>query len=166
MTMDDRGTVHVEADDVRPVRVFGEVVTRKVASERTGGAYTLSEAVVRPGRGVPPHIHHREDECFYILEGAFDFTIEGRSLRATPGSLVYVSKGTLHAYENVGADTAKLLVWQTPGGLCERYYAEVGEAADTEDASRSERDLLEVTRIATTAARYGIEIVLPRTAGR
>ena len=150
----------------RPVRVFGEVVTRRIASEQTGGAYTLSETVVRPGRSVPPHVHHREDECFYILDGAFEFTIEGRRRRSGTGSLLYLAKGTLHTYVNVGETTGAMLVWQTPGGVCERFCADVGEEPDGDGASLSEHDVLEVARIAETAARYGIEIVLPRIAGR
>lgn len=160
MTTSDLATVQVGAGEGRPMRFFGEVVTRKVASEQTGGAFTLSEAVVRSGRSVPPHIHHREDECFYILDGTFEFSIAGASHRSGAGSLLYVAKGTLHAYENVGRNAGKLLVWQTPGGLCERFYEEVGEEASSEDVPMADSDLLEATRVAKIAAGYGIEIIV------
>ena len=53
----------------RSLRVFGELVTCKVTSDQTSGAYTLFEATTPPGAGPPPHVHHREDESFYVLEG-------------------------------------------------------------------------------------------------
>jgi mannose-6-phosphate isomerase-like protein (cupin superfamily) len=49
--------------------VFGELLTQKVSSCRTGGAYSLFEVATQPGGGPPPHVQHREDESFYVLEG-------------------------------------------------------------------------------------------------
>src|SRR5262249_42867755 len=48
--------------------------TFKAVSETTNGAYTLTEVTARPGFVPPPHIHHREDEAFYVLEGQFEFS--------------------------------------------------------------------------------------------
>ncbi len=52
--------------------VFGELVMWKVTSHQTGGAYSLFEVVPRPGDGPPPHVQHREDEAFYVLEGEYE----------------------------------------------------------------------------------------------
>jgi len=49
--------------------VLGERLTRKVPSQRTGGAYSVFEVVTQPGAGPPPHVQHREDEALYVLEG-------------------------------------------------------------------------------------------------
>ena len=91
------------------------------------------------GRGAArrrsgPHIQHEEDECFYVLEGRFEFLIEGAKTEAVTGSLVYVPKGTLHAFENAGEATGKLLITQTPGGLHERLIEELGHAAEGQSA--------------------------------
>lgn len=95
---------HVGPGEGRAVRTpWAELVTRKVAGERTGGAYSLFEVAVAPGGGPPPHVQHREDECLYVLEGRFEFLTEGGPIEAGPGSLVYFPKGELHAYKNVGA---------------------------------------------------------------
>jgi mannose-6-phosphate isomerase-like protein (cupin superfamily) len=72
---------------------------------------------VAHGGGSRPHIQHREDECFYVLEGRFEFVVEGAKVEAGPGSLVYVPKGNLHAFENTGNTTGRVLVSQTPGGI-------------------------------------------------
>jgi mannose-6-phosphate isomerase-like protein (cupin superfamily) len=106
----------------RSLRVFGELVVYKTKSERTGGAYSLFEVVTQPENGPPPHVQHREDESFYVLEGEYEFFAEGRILRAAAGSLVYVPRGNLHAHKNVGEGVGRMLVSQTPGGLHERLF--------------------------------------------
>jgi mannose-6-phosphate isomerase-like protein (cupin superfamily) len=88
----------------------GQLLTYKVTAEQTGGAYSLFEGTVPPGGAAPPHIHHREDESFYVVEGEFEFTRDGESIRAAAGSLVYVPRGSLHAFENVGESTGTLLL--------------------------------------------------------
>ena len=95
----DHSTTQVGPREGRLLWVLGELVTRKVASEQTGGAYSLFEVVTQPQVGPPPHIQHREDECFYVLEGEYEFLVEGRILGMSAGSLLYVPKGNLHAHE-------------------------------------------------------------------
>ena len=76
--------------------VLGELVTYKVTSSQTGGAYSLFEVVTPPGGGPPPHVQHQEDESFYVLEGEFEFPNGGDGVvRAGAGSLVYVPRGSL-----------------------------------------------------------------------
>lgn len=161
MKTGDQKIIHIEAGEGRSLRVFGEVVTLKVASRQTGGAYSLSEAVVGPTGGSPPHIHHREDECFYILEGTFAFTIEDHAIRASPGSLLYIPKGVMHTYESIIETPGRMLVWQTPGGLCERLYEEVGEEVTSHALPPTEVVSLKAAGNAMTIAQYGTELVLP-----
>jgi quercetin dioxygenase-like cupin family protein len=153
----DRSTAQVRQGEGRSLWVSGELVTRKVASEQTGGAYSLFEVVSQPQGGSPSHIQHREDEAFYVLEGEYEFLVEGRTLRMPAGSLLYVPKGNLHAYKNVGEGTGKMLVSQTPGGLHERFFEDLGKpAGDTSTPGPEEPP--NVQRIVTIAAKYGIEI--------
>src|SRR4028118_1386629 len=65
----------------RSLWVFGELVVCKTKSEQTGGAYSLFEVVTQPGSGPPPHVQHREDESFYVLEGEYEFLVDGNTLR-------------------------------------------------------------------------------------
>ena len=102
----DRSVARVGPGEGRLLWVLGELVTRKVASEQTGGAYSLFEVVSQPQDGPPPHIQHREDEAFYVLEGEYEFLVEGRTLRMPAGSLLYVPKGNLHAHKNGGRGRA------------------------------------------------------------
>jgi quercetin dioxygenase-like cupin family protein len=148
-------------EGTRSLRVFGELVTYKTTSEQTGGAYSLFEVVTQPGSGPPPHVQHREDEAFYVLEGEYEFLNEGLTMRVGAGSLIYVPKGNLHAHINVGEGTGRMLVSQTPGGLHERFFEEVGvEAKSNVVMAALEKNSSEVARITEIAARYGIEIAL------
>jgi mannose-6-phosphate isomerase-like protein (cupin superfamily) len=138
-----------------------QLLTRKVSSEQTGGAYSLFEAAVRPGGGSDPHIQHEEDECFYVLEGVFEFFIEGVRIEVGPGSLIYIPMGTLHAFENVGEATGKLLMSQTPGGLHERFIEEIGEEAQEPNPGKAATPAAtpssDFERLAEIGVEYGVE---------
>ena len=78
------------------------------------------------------------------------------------GSLLYVPKGTLHSHRGVGEGVGKMLVSQTPGGLYERFFEEVGQEAKSNVVMPAlDEGSLEAARISAIAARYGIEIALP-----
>ena len=150
----------------RSLWVFNEFVTHKIPSQRTGGAYAHFEVATRPGAGPPPHIHHREDESFYVLEGEFEILAGKETLRVGAGSLLYVPKGTLHAHRAIGEGVGRMLVTQTPGGLYERFFEEVGEEASSNVVMASlEAGSPKAARIAEVAARYGIEIAPPADGG-
>jgi mannose-6-phosphate isomerase-like protein (cupin superfamily) len=145
----NRVVTHVPpGEGEKSLRVFGEMVTYKVTSDQTGGAYSLFEVETPPGGGPPPHVQHREDEAFWVLEGEYEFLGREQTLRAGAGSLVYVPKGSLHAHVNRGEGPARMLVSQTPGGSHERFFEQVEEAGGA--------------GIPELAADFGIEIALPR----
>jgi mannose-6-phosphate isomerase-like protein (cupin superfamily) len=148
-------------EGARPLWVLGELVTYKVPSHRTGGAYALFEVATHPGAGPPPHIHHREDESFYVLEGDYEFLLGGETMRVGVGSLLYVPKGTLHAHRGVGEGVGRMLLTQTPGGLYERFFEEVGKAVDGDGRSLVFEEQPVERRIVKVAAEHGIEIPPP-----
>jgi mannose-6-phosphate isomerase-like protein (cupin superfamily) len=140
--------------------VFGELLTCKVTSHQTGGAYSLFEVVTRPGDGPPPHIQHREDEAFYVVEGEYEFLDEVRTISTGAGSLIHVPKGNLHAHKNVGEKPGTMLVSQTPGGLHERFFEQIGEETKDRSTPLVSNDPSDVEGIAKIAAEYGIEMPL------
>ena len=156
------GVTHVPPGEGRSLWVLGELVTCKTTSEQTGGAYSLFEVTTQPGDGVLPHVQHREDESFYVLEGEYEFLDDaGGTTRAGAGSLIYVPRGNLHAHKNVGTTTGRMLLSQTPGGLHERFFEEVGESTmDGSEPSVSEGPQ-DMKRIIAIAVKYGIEIPPP-----
>ena len=66
--------------------VLGDLYTFKATGEQTNGAFTVIDQVIQPEGGPPPHIHHREDEAFYVLEGKFSFLSAGKQTEAGAGS--------------------------------------------------------------------------------
>jgi mannose-6-phosphate isomerase-like protein (cupin superfamily) len=148
-------------EGTRSLWLCGELLTYKIPSQHTGGAYALFEVTTQPGSGPPPHVQHREDESFYVLGGQYEFLLEGSALRAGPGSLLYVPKGIMQVHKNIGEVVAKMLVTQTPGGLYERFFEEVGRPVEGEAGPRFFEEQPDVESIVATAAKYGIEIPPP-----
>ena len=142
----------------RSLWVLSERVTCKIPSQRTGGAYALFEVATQPGAGPPPHVQHREDESFYVLEGEYEFSDGEEVLRVGANSLLYVPKGNLHVHKNVGESVGRMLVTQTPGGLYERFFEEVGKLVDGDGGPLVFEDRPDAGRIVEVAAKYGIEI--------
>lgn len=104
---------------------MGSTFTLKATAENTGGSMLLLEASVPPQGGPPPHVHRETDEVFWVLEGEIEFTGGDRSFVAGAGSFVFVPKGTMHGFKNVGLGTARFVGMALPGGL-EGYFREVG----------------------------------------
>jgi quercetin dioxygenase-like cupin family protein len=148
-------------EGTRSLWVLGELVTYKITSYQTGGAYSLFELTAQPGAGPPPHVQHREDEAFYILEGEYEFLVEGLTINAGSGSLIYVPKGNLHAHKSVGEGIGRMLVSQTPGGLHERFFEEIGQEMKDGSKAPAFEDPPDMEKIARIAAEYGIEMPPP-----
>jgi mannose-6-phosphate isomerase-like protein (cupin superfamily) len=70
-----RAALFVNEGEGKKLWVADELITFKASGEDTGGAYSLTDSVVPPGGGPPPHIHHREDEAFWVLEGELEITV-------------------------------------------------------------------------------------------
>jgi quercetin dioxygenase-like cupin family protein len=102
-----------------------EFVTLKLTGKETGGAFALVELVALPGAEPPPHIHHTTDETYYLLEGELAVLDGECTYTATAGSVVYLPKGTLHAWRNATTQPARALLLITPAGF-EGVIPEVG----------------------------------------
>ena len=94
--------------------LLGDLYTFKATGDDTGGAFAMVEAQVQPQNGPPPHIHRREDETFYVLEGEFSFLHGDAAFSAGPGSFIYIPKGTLHTYKNVSGAIGRLVFLFSP----------------------------------------------------
>ncbi len=139
--------------------VAGDRNTVLATGEDTGGAYALFHTVVPPSGGPPPHVHRREDETFYVLEGELTFHADGRIIPAAPGTWVTLPRGSQHSFRNNGAAAARVLIVASPSGL-EKFFAEAGrEAVDGE--SQPPVTPADIERLVAVAPKYGIEIEPP-----
>ena len=154
------GITHIPPGQGRTLWVVGDVYAFKALGQDTNGAFALVELTVSPQAGPPPHIHHREDEFYYVLEGEVEVLDgERRTFTASAGSYVYIPKYTLHAFKNVREETARMLVGFTPAGL-EGFFFAAGEPAK-EGEKPPPLEAAEIERIERFAPEYGLEIRLP-----
>ena len=95
---------------------LGSLAVIKVTAAETGGLMSIIEVTDAPGAEVPWHVHHREDEGFWILEGSATFEVGETKVDAGPGDYLFGPRGIPHRY-TVGADGCRLLFLMTPGGF-------------------------------------------------
>ena len=142
------------------IAVVGDVYRFLAVSEDTNGKYALWEAVVPPGGGPPPHVHSREEEGFYILEGEITLHVGDERIVAKAGTFANMPVGTPHSFKNESSTPARMLIFIAPAGL-ERMFFEVGVplAEGVKTAPPPTKD--EIEKMLAAAPKYGIEIRLP-----
>jgi mannose-6-phosphate isomerase-like protein (cupin superfamily) len=107
--------------------VFGEVtVVIRVSAEDSGGAMTVLEEVP-PMVDTPLHVHSREDELFYIVEGEHLITLGEQEHRLGPGDALFAPRGIPHAQRRVEPGVGRELIVLTPGGF-EQFFRDLAEA--------------------------------------
>lgn len=106
----------------------GTLMTVKVPSERTGGALTVIEHALPAGFGAPLHVHHSEDEPWYVLEGRVRFFCQEQTFEAEPGSLIFLPRDVPHSFRVDEAGPARMLLVGIPGGI-EGFFTELGDPA-------------------------------------
>ena len=155
----DSGFLHVPPGGGRAVWFNGGLVTFYALGEDTGGAFTLFEEALAPQDRAIPHLHHEEDQAFYVLDGEHEFVCDGRAFAACVGSFVYVPRGTVHSYGNVGTEPGRLLILSTPAGGTERLFLELGEPA-SEGSPPPPTEPLDLGAFRATVQSYGSDIDL------
>ena len=144
----------------RTIAVVGDVYRFLATGDDTNGKYALWEAIVPPGGGPPPHVHSREEEGFYILEGEITFRIGAERIVATAGMFANMPVGTPHSFKNESGQSAKMLISVAPAGL-EQMFFEVGVPVDQGATTASPATKAEIEKLLEIAPRYGVEIRLP-----
>ena len=104
-------------------------MTMKATAETTNGAFGLLESLIVPGFSPPLHVHHREDESFYVLEGELTMRCGDRTFAAGAGAFVFLPRGVPHTFVVEGDQPARMLTLITPGGG-EAFFREAGRPAD------------------------------------
>ena len=144
----------------RTVAVVGDVYRFLATGEDTDGKYALWEAIVPPGGGPPPHVHSREEEGFYVLEGEVTLQLGNQRLVATPGMFVNMPVGTPHSFTNESSRPARMIISVAPAGL-ERMFFEFGVPLAEGATAALPPTKEEIEKLLAVAPKYGIEIRLP-----
>ena len=138
----------------------GDVYRVLAKGDQTGGVFTLAETRVLPGGGPPPHIHRREDEAFYVLEGEMTFLLDGKKIVAKAGSFVQCPRGIPHAFKNESDRPARLLVYISPPGF-EKFADELAHPVASIESPPVPVTPTDIEKLLAVAPKYGIEILPP-----
>jgi mannose-6-phosphate isomerase-like protein (cupin superfamily) len=106
---------------------MGNVMTFLVNSEQTDGAFSMAEYLSKPGNEPPAHVHDREDEFIYVLEGRIDAYIGNEVFSAGQNEGVYFPKFVPHTFR-ILTPQLRMLIWMSPGGF-EEYFRDMSEPA-------------------------------------
>jgi quercetin dioxygenase-like cupin family protein len=134
---------------------FGQLAVMKATAETTDGAYTLVEITVAPGYRTPLHVHHREDETFWVLDGHATFTVGDDAIDAPAGAYVFGPRDIPHRWA-AGPDGARVLYLFTPAGI-EALIEEMSVPAT--QLTPPPRGVTPPRNAPEIARRYGCEIL-------
>jgi quercetin dioxygenase-like cupin family protein len=142
----------------QPLWFVDTLVYIHVDGERSGGAYSLSETWGARGNMPPLHVHRRNDETFYVLEGDLRLFLGDREILLTAGQAALAPRGLPHTYR-VESERARWLVINSPAGF-EQFLRAAGEPALRAELPPAGRPS-NTAELATAAAAQGIDILGP-----
>jgi quercetin dioxygenase-like cupin family protein len=136
---------------------FGALAVIKATAADTGGQMTIVEITEAPGVEAPLHVHHREDEGFWILEGDVTFQVGDTTVEAAAGDYVFGPRDIPHRY-TVGDTGCRMLFILTPGGF-EDLVVAMSEPAGSRTLPPPTEEEPDMERIAAIAKEYGGELL-------
>jgi mannose-6-phosphate isomerase-like protein (cupin superfamily) len=139
----------------------GSLVTFLAESRDTGGSFALLEAAMKPGNEPPPHIHEREDELFYVLEGAFDVFVGDEVFNLQAGGCVFMPRLRPHGFI-IRSPRFRMLALFQPGGV-DGYFRSMSDSAHELDlpSEAITYSMAEMEHVARGFADFGIRVLSP-----
>jgi mannose-6-phosphate isomerase-like protein (cupin superfamily) len=142
----------------QPLWFIDNLVHVHIDGDASGGRLALAEERGRRGEMPPLHVHHRDDEAFYVIDGELSLFVAGEHLSLGPGQAALAPRGVPHCYR-VESEEARWLVITTPAGF-ESFVREVAEPAPRDELPPAGRPH-DPAVLAQAAAKVGIEILGP-----
>lgn len=138
---------------------LGTLVTMKASAKTTAGRLAVMDNLAPKGSGSPLHVHHKEDEWFYVTEGELTFWVGGETIVAGPGGFVYGPRDIPHTFV-VSSEQARFLLVVEPAGF-EEIVRSVGVPAMTRTIPPASIEPPDMAKLAGLAAELGVEILGP-----
>jgi mannose-6-phosphate isomerase-like protein (cupin superfamily) len=136
---------------------FGSLAVIKATAADTGGRMSLLEITEAPGYEAPLHVHHNEDEGFWILEGDATFEVGDTTIEAHAGDYLFGPRDVPHRF-TVGENGCRMLFIMTPGGF-EELVMEMSEPAQTRTVPPPSEEEPDMERIQAIAVKHGCELL-------
>jgi len=132
------------------LNVFGGAMIQK----SDGGDFPLflAEHPIPPGYVVPPHVHERDDEAFYLLEGELTLLKPSGEVRVGPGTCVLLPRGSVHGFRNDTGSVVRFLVLCNPGIQAAEMFRQFDRAGHAASAGLSPAEIVGI------AAQYGVHM--------
>ncbi len=146
------------ANRPQPLWFIENLAYLHLGGEDTRGAYHLGEVVGRRGDMPPLHVHHRDDETFYVLEGELTLFLGEQEVTVGPGQAALAPRDVPHVYR-VESEVARWLVITSPAGF-EKFVRAIAERADRDELPPTGRRI-NPEALARAAAEAGIEVLGP-----
>ncbi len=148
----------LDNEEGKTVSAFGALITIKAEGSQTGGSFGMIDEVMPPGFETPYHIHHAEDEAFYVLEGEITFVCGGQKIKALPGTYVWGPRDVPHGVRVDGDQPARMLLMSVPSSFIE-FTLEMAEPV--QDRTKPPTGGLDIDKVMRIAPRYGLEVLGP-----
>jgi len=123
------------------LKIAGSQTFHKIKSSATNGVFSVIEFVTPPWKGVALHVHEREDELVYLLEGEIEVTLGNQKMKAVPGVMALLPRGIPHGFTNIGNKPSRLLDTILPGQF-DNYFVELAALYAAGDPSEEQVDAL------------------------
>jgi quercetin dioxygenase-like cupin family protein len=146
-------------DTQAAVWFLGALSQLRVTGDQTGGALAVADHLARRGNASPVHVHDRDDETFFVLDGELRVLVGEEEHTAGPGTAAVLPRRVSHAYVVTSA-TARFLTLHTPAGF-EQFATEVGEPAQALTLPPPPAGPPDSAALAQAAARHQITILAP-----
>jgi mannose-6-phosphate isomerase-like protein (cupin superfamily) len=139
---------------------YGQLVTVHVTGEESEGRFSLVEFLMSPDHMTPLHVHHRDSQTVYVLEGEVTIWLPGRAHVLRPGACIYQPAGVPHTERVTSAEPARVLDVNSPAGFDE-FVAAAGERAAALTLPPADHPEPDLERLAALAAEHDIELLGP-----
>lgn len=136
-----------------PLNIVMEEVLVKASGADTAGRFAFFHLTAPTMSGPPLHVHTKEDELFYVLEGELVFQVANERVTAGPGTTVFFPRGVVHTYQNFSQEPARLLIMVTPAGF-DRFFEELS-------AGTAPGQLPDLEFFTNLLGKYGMTMVGP-----
>lgn len=149
----------------RVYSLLGNLIRFHAFASETGNHCAIIETTTLPGAGAPPNHHAGEDESFYVLEGRYEFMLNGNTFTVGPGDFVKIPDGALHAFTCIGEAPGRMLQVNAPGHPHEVFFTEAGNAVPDETRDVPPPDgPPDMQKLMAVSQKSGVVIVVPEGA--